>query len=196
MKPEFLETIRIKDAQIYNLEYHQERYAKVLYSYNKKPYARLADYIKAPSQGLYRCRLLYNTDRIVDVSYSPYVKRDTTTLKLLQSSIKYDKKFADRAELESLFSKRGLCDDVLIVQNGYITDTTIANIALLKNGVWYTPKKVLLEGTTRQRLLREGRIVEKEITLKELYKYEAVALMNAMIDFDIIRNKTIEDIIC
>ena len=36
----------------------------------------------------------------------------------------------------------------------------------------------------------------KDINVKDIYKYEKVALLNAMIDFDIIAVENIKDVIC
>jgi 4-amino-4-deoxychorismate lyase len=77
-----------------------------------------------------------------------------------------------------------------------VTDTSIANVAFYKDGLWFTPKKPLLEGTTRARLLNAGKIIEKDIGVKELKNYSKVALMNAMIDFDIITKYNLKDMTC
>jgi 4-amino-4-deoxychorismate lyase len=52
--------------------------------------------------------------------------------------------------------------------------------------MWLTPKTPLLNGTTRQRLLDDGKIVEAEIKVHELRRFTKVALLNAMIGFDIL----------
>jgi 4-amino-4-deoxychorismate lyase len=133
----------------------------------------------------------------MSLSYHKYYKRKVEKVKLIEApDILYDKKYADRSGLEYLFEQKQHCDDVLIVQAGLVTDTTIANVAFLQEGKWYTPKKPLLQGTTRERLLRESRLFERDIAYDTLKNYEAMALMNAMIEFDIIKDKKIEDIIC
>ena len=86
------------------------------------------------------------------------------------------------------FDKRESCDDILIVKNGYITDTSIANIALYDGNSWITPKVPLLKGTTRQRYLDNAKILESDIKVQDLKKFSKIALLNAMIDFDIITN--------
>ncbi|MDQ1268165.1 MAG: 4-amino-4-deoxychorismate lyase, partial [Campylobacterota bacterium] len=88
-----------------------------------------------------------------------------------------------------LYAQRGECDDVLIVKNSLISDTTIANIAFFDSRRWVTPRAPLLKGTTRERLLRDGKIFEADIAINDLEKFSHVALMNAMIDFDIITQK-------
>jgi 4-amino-4-deoxychorismate lyase len=112
------------------------------------------------------------------------------------NEIEYCKKSTSREELDDMFKKRKDCDDVLIIKNSLITDTTIANVAFCKNGLWYTPKKPLLEGTTRARLLDEKKIIQKDIRVQDLNEYSHIALMNAMIDFDIITKYNLKDIIC
>ena len=55
-----------------------------------------------------------------------------------------------------------------------------------KNGIWFTPRNPLLKGTTRARLLSVGKIVESDIRVQELRSFSQVALLNAMVDFDIL----------
>ena len=197
MKIEFLETIKILDGKIYHLEYHQQRYESVLRSYGVKESKELRDYIDAPKRGLYRCRIVYSCDAIVEVSYHPYKKRNIEHLKLIEhNSLEYSKKYVNREPLERLYAQREECDDILIVQNGYIKDTTIANVAFFDGRDWLTPSEPLLYGTTRERLLQEGFLKTEDIRVDSLKRFHKIALMNAMIDFDIIADKKIEELIC
>ena len=76
--------------------------------------------------------------------------------------------------MNSLFQIRQDKDDILIVKNGLLTDTSIANIALYDGNDWYTPLHPLLKGTKRAELLDKGVLKEKEI------KYHtATHLLNA-----------------
>lgn len=196
MQSSFLETIKALDGQIYHLSYHQNRYEEVLKSLGLDSFVNLEDYLNPPKKGLYRCRVLY-TSESVSVTYHPYEKRPIKTLKLLQADgIEYSKKYANRAAIDKLFKQKGQFDDILIVKNLRITDISIANIALYKEGKWYTPKYPLLNGVTRQRLLDEKKIIEKDILKDEIYDYTKVAIFNAMIDFDIIQHENIREIIC
>ena len=86
-------------------------------------------------------------------------------------------------ELEALRALRGNQDDVLIVRNNLLTDTSIANVALEKEGVWYTPRTPLLKGTKRALLLEQGVLTECDIPSDEISSYSHIALFNAMIDF-------------
>ncbi|WP_373073291.1 aminotransferase class IV family protein [Sulfurimonas sp.] len=198
MKSEFLETIKILDGTPYHLEYHQKRYESVLKHFGINEHKTLSDYINAPKDGLYRCRLVYTPQNLekIDIEFIKYNKRNINTLKLVyDDQIDYSLKSTDRTELNQLFEKRQNADDVLIVKNGLLTDTTIANIALF-DGVWKTPKKPLLKGTTRERLLDSSKIFEADIKSEDLKDFSKVALLNAMIDFDIIADKNIKDVFC
>jgi len=189
----YLETIRVFDGVAQHLEYHQERVDNTL---ETKNIHILSELIKAPSLDLYRCRIVYDRESI-SIEYLPYVKRDIRTLKLLRSdSLSYDKKYENREELLELFARKEQCDDILIVKNNCITDTSIANIALFNGVRWYTPKTPLLKGTTRARLLAEGKITEVDIPVERLKSFKKIALMNAMINFDIIAEENIGAILC
>lgn len=185
IKKEFLETIKILDGQPFNITYHELR----------SGINNIASYINPPSLGLYKCRLVYSKDKI-DVTYHRYKKKKINSLKLIyDNDIVYSKKSTDREDIDKLFALRDFCDDILIVKNDLLTDTSIANIALFKNGIWYTPKLPLLKGTTRMRLIDNGFLKEIDIKVSEIKSYSKMALLNAMINFDIIADKNIEEII-
>lgn len=195
----FIETIKAVDGEVFHISYHQDRYESVLKKFGIKEVKNLNLYLKPPKNGLYRCRLTYDlskTPHEIEVSYHEYNKRDISSLKLVYDDyIEYSMKYANRDELDRLFALRAECDDILIVKNSFITDTTIANIAFYDSNRWITPALPLLNGTTRQRLLDEGKIIEKDIHVEELKNFSKVALMNAMIDFDIITKST-KDFFC
>ena len=77
-------------------------------------------------------------------------------------------------------------DDIIIEKKGFITDTSIANLAFYDGEQWFTPKNPLLEGTMRAKLLDEGFLQTREIKRSEISHYTKVALMNAMIGFKIL----------
>lgn len=52
-------------------------------------------------------------------------------------TIDYTYKSAGREPLNCLFALRGACDDILIVKQGLLTNTSIANIALSDGTHWY-----------------------------------------------------------
>lgn len=196
MSRKYLETIRAVDGKLLNLEYHQHRLESVLDSLKNAQYHTLKKHLNPPKNGIYRCRVVYD-DKNIDVTYIAYEKREVKSLKIVYNDeIEYSKKYLDRDLLNTLFALRGNCDDVLIVKSGLITDTSIANIAFFDGVEWITPKRPLLKGTTRQRYLENRKITQKDIFVDDIKEFTQVALMNAMIDFDIIQTQNIEEIIC
>jgi 4-amino-4-deoxychorismate lyase len=195
VKTNFLETIKAIGGEVQHLSYHQKRYEGVLNSLGIKKVHNLKELLNPPKKGLYRCRVVYSIED-VEVEYIPYVKRQVQKLKLVESNtIEYSKKYADRKELDALFLQKGDGDEIIIIKNGLVSDTSIANIAFFDGMLWLTPKKPLLQGTTRARLLENGKIFEKEIRAEDIFNFEKIALMNAMIDFDIIAEENIRNII-
>ena len=192
MNKKLLETIKAQNGVLFHLPFHQLRLESAI----GENQIELSEILNPPKSGLYRCRVVYDA-KDYEVSYHPYFKRSVTKLKLIEdNSIEYARKYADRSALDVLFSQKEDADDVLIVKNGLVSDTTIANVAFFYKNSWITPKQPLLNGTTRMRLRLAGELKEEEIYATDIKKFESIALMNAMIDFDIIRNKKIEEIIC
>lgn len=182
------ETIKIVDSKILNLPFHQARVDKAFNNLpgNKKP-LDLEQVIKIPREfnsGLVKCKVIYDSSNY-RVEFSPYTPRAVKSLKLVFSNnINYDYKYSEREDINSLFSLRGNADDILIVKNGMITDTSIANIVFTDGSSWFTPDAPLLKGTCRERLLQAGTIRERTITTSNLDEYSHLTLVNAMIEFN------------
>lgn len=182
----FIETICINDGVIENLSAHNERMnntIRVHYGSSVMPVS-LEDFITAEGcKGRIRCRVEY-TSAVEKVEYFPYSIREVKSLQLVNDdTAEYSFKYADRSVLDRNFALRGNADDVVIVRSGMLTDTSIANIALYKEGKWFTPKYPLLKGTRRAGLLAEGIIEEDIVMADSLHKYERIRLFNAMISF-------------
>lgn len=185
----YFETIKCEDFEVFNLDYHQKRVANTI-GLN----INLQEYINPISEELLRCKLIYDENGVVDVLYFPYKKREIKSFKIIfDNEIEYSKKYLNRAKLDELYEKRDDCDEVIIIKNEIVTDTTIANIAIFYENSWITSKNCLLGGTTRARLLEEKKMFEKDITLDMLKNASKVALMNAMIGFDEIKDFKIKE---
>ncbi len=184
----FLETLRAFEGQIEHLPYHQARLERTLACIGATPVHDLSSLLNPPPHGLWRCRVLYDGDS-AKVTYHPYTPQPPRTLRLVTDEIiDYSFKYADRAALEMLDAQRGDCDSVLIVQNGYITDTPIANAAFLREGHWYTPDTPLLRGTTRERLIDEAFLHVSPIAVDDLGSFEGFALLNVMLGFHVLQD--------
>lgn len=168
------------------LSYHQQRVNNAFTAHykNKQP-LQLSEVLpkEITGSGIHKVRVLYN-DRDHQVESITYIRRPVSSLQIAHADIDYDYKYADRRELDKLLQERKHADDVLIVRNGLITDTSYANVALLKKNIWYTPQKPLLQGVRRAKLLDEGRIATSNIHIEELPQYERLSLFNAMIDLE------------
>lgn len=181
----FIESIRIEDGTICNIDYHTDRCNRTRMAFWKDAaFINLLDFINPPSlSGVQKCRIVYGKE-IEEVTYSSYQMREVTSLRLIASdTIDYTYKGLAREELNNLYAQRGAADDILIVRKGRLTDTSIANIALYDGSTWFTPLHPLLKGTKRGELLDKQMIVEKEILWNQLRKYSHIMLFNAMIDW-------------
>lgn len=191
--PLLLETIKIEEGKIHNLLYHQRRCNESrLKLFNLTKPLMLEHIIQPPPTGLYRCRIVYN-QTIQSIEYIPYKAKEIHRLKVVPSFMNYAYKFKNRDTLNALLMLHPNVDDIIIEKNGYLTDTTIANIAFYDGVRWFTPDIPLLKGTIRAKLLDEGFLHTKPIKKEDLSQYTHVALMNAMIGFKILKQITISD---
>lgn len=180
----FFETIKCEDFEVFNLSFHEKRIARTI-GLN----LNLQDYIYPSSNKLLRCKLIYDESGVLSVEFFPYKKREIKTFKILdEDSISYSKKYLNRESLDKLFDKKEDADEIIIIKDNIVTDTSIANIAIFDGTNWLTSKKPLLLGTTRDRLIQEGLIIEKDIDINMLKNSKKIALMNAMIDFDVLED--------
>lgn len=181
----FIETIRVEDGTVRCLEDHERRMnATRRHFWPEEPPLRLADYVSPePLPGRRRCRVLYGR-QVVRVEYFAYQPRLVRSLKCVDASdVDYAYKYAGREALDAAFAQRDGADEVLLVRDGLLTDTSIANVALWDGREWHTPERPLLEGTHRARLLRAGILKPCPIPLDGLARYQHIVLFNAMLDF-------------
>ena len=183
-----LETIKCLNGKLCNLEYHQTRFdltRKINFSLFEK--VDLNTMVKIPEEfkfGLSRCRIIYS-EKIEKIEFLPHQIKKINTLKLVEDdTIDYQFKYYDRTKLNTLFEKREYCDDILIVKNSCITDSSAANPIFFDNGKWWTPDSPLLPGTQRAKLISERQIFVCKITPDDLSKFTKVGLINALQDMN------------
>jgi 4-amino-4-deoxychorismate lyase len=180
-----IETIRLVNGEFNNLEYHVQRMRRAwreLYDIDEPWDVReVLAKSNRPTSGLYKCRLIYDT-KVTEIAFEQYHVRNVNSLKMIiDNSIQYPHKFKDRKELDRSFKKREQCDDVLIIKNGQVTDTTYANILFKRGGEWFTPSSCLLQGTVRQRLIDNGKAHVEEIVVSQISRFEKFKLINSML---------------
>lgn len=184
------ETIRIESGQIRHLEYHQERINRSVPGICLNLKETFGEYFRTqplPPTGVHKLRITYSpSGRVEKICVSGYSRRIIKTLRLIQSdTLSYPIKSEDRSGIEALYAQRGECDDILIIQNGLVTDTSFANIIFLQDRAWITPDTPLLPGTCRARLLSSGKIREQKITPQDLKNYSRFQLINALMEPDL-----------
>jgi 4-amino-4-deoxychorismate lyase len=185
-EPQLIETIRIQNGRVCNIHYHNLRCnasRNVLFGSTDSIDLRSAIDTSDLSGTEIKCRITY--DEIVrKIEFETYSFRPIQTLKIIEvDDYDYSFKYADRNQLQAFYEQRGDKDDILMTRNGFLTDTYYANVALLQEGKWYSPKFPLLKGIRRAQLLQKERIIETEIHKDQIKEYEAITLFNAMIPF-------------
>jgi len=184
----FLETIKVHEGRIRNLPYHQKRLEKTIRThYPKVKTPELKTHLQSvPTAGIHKCRVLY-TDHIQTITFEHYLPKQIRTFTIIESDLDYAYKYADRSALEAL--KEGVSTDEIIIQKeGLLTDTSYSNLAFYDGSTWLTPRSPLLAGTMRSKLLEAGKLHEADITPDDLDRFCDIALMNAMIEFKVLKN--------
>lgn len=185
---QFFETIKVIDDSIQNLAYHQQRMDKTLrMNYSEHSLPSLKNLISIPHdlrEGTIKCRIDYN-NHDCSVFFERYTPKKVDSLKVVfDDDISYDFKYIDRHNLHRLLDKRMNCDEILIIRNGLITDTSYSNIIFFNGKECHTPASPLLKGTCRSRLLKEGKLTEKDLTVNDLSNYVYFKLINSMLNDD------------
>lgn len=183
------ETIKSDEGVLQHIGYHQARFDKTRKEcYESVDKISLSSLLMPPKNLTCRVRVEY-THEILHVEYILYLPRQINSFCIVESDLNYSYKWSNREEINALLAPG--YDDIIITKNGLLCDTSIANVALLIDGVWMTPKEPLLKGVTRQRLIDSGFLHVGDLTSESLQKMEKFAIMNALIGFKIIENVSI-----
>lgn len=180
------ETLSIIDGVVQNIEYHQARFENTMRTFfNKTPDIQLAALIKVPEEyrvGKIRCRIDYNHEAF-EVKYFPYTPKEIHTFQCVYvEGLDYRFKYSDRQCLEKLKTENA--DEVIIINNGFVSDCTIGNLLFLKQNQWYSPTHFLLKGTQLSYLLAQNQVCLTEISVADLSSFEKVMMINALNPFD------------
>lgn len=181
----FVETIKVCDGMFYNLPLHLERMNRTSNNFFATSIPLLDNSLSIPpvyKKGLVKCRLIYS-DVLHKVEFSHYQFRKISNISIVEDNeINYEYKALNRERFDRL--KTNNTDEILIVKNGYITDTSFSNVVFEKKNGLYIPDTYLLNGTKRRDLLQQGIIREAQITINDLKDYDRMYLINAMIDIE------------
>lgn len=179
------ETIRVENGRAQNLRLHEQRMNESRRElFGSVDYILLGDLLPTAANGVYRCRVEYDR-QIQNITTLPYEKKALRSLRPIEFKGDYGHKFTDRVLLQQAFELRGTADDVLLIKDGLITDTTIANVAFWDSQTWVTPAKPLLKGTMRARLIELGVLTQRDIPVKLLGDFKKMAVMNSLRGFEV-----------
>lgn len=190
----FIESLKVVNGEFVHAEAHLQRIRNTQLEVFGKSSAFWLNEEWVPEekrQGVVKCRIIY--DRIIQqIDFEVYHPRFIRSLKLVEGKeIDYHLKYADRSSLNELLQLKGKCDEILILQNGQVTDTSYSNVVFYDGTDYITPKTYLLNGTKRQYLLKQGRIKERSVGIRDILHYPFLYLINAMLDLeDSVRVKT------
>jgi len=187
-EPFFIEVVKVEDGMFVDPQPHIDRIIRTTMRFFAEPLTvqLIKDMIPINLRtGVVKCRIVYSKE-VASIDFEEYEMRNIRSLSIIEdNTIDYGFKYLNREAINKLFSQRGDCDDILIVKNSLITDTSYSNV-VFKNfrNELCTPASTLLSGTKRQKLLNAGIIHEKEIRVNDIQSYEGVYLINAMIDIE------------
>lgn len=184
---QFIESIKVEDQELFLLEFHQKRVNDTFAHFGKEGSIDLEKIFKNlnhDEDGLYKLRFTYDLNKKFRTMMIPYAIPEIQDFQLVENNIyDYSFKFEDRKELEKMKMK-SKAEEIVIVKNNHITDTSFSNILFQKGKEWFTPSTYLLNGVQRQHLLKKKKIKEAEITLQNIKEFSHFQLINALNDFD------------
>ena len=179
------ETIRIENGILMYPDEHEKRMIRTRAAlFGACDHFCLRRIINIPvefSSGIVRCRVDY-AKTIDSVSFKQYFIKPLKRFQVVvNDEIEYPFKFSDRSALESLKGENNGTDEIILVKNGLVTDTSFSNLVFYDGTKWITPSTPLLRGTCRERLIRERKISERKIALTDLDRFQGFKIINAMI---------------
>jgi len=180
---QLLESIKCNGGKLQNLPYHQARVNQSFHELFPTDTPPNLSQIRVPQnlQGIYKCRFLYGRSHS-RYHFVQYKIRTIHTLQCVVSNvITYQYKYLDRTEINKLSSPIN-DQEIVIIRDGLITDSSYANLAFFDGVAWYTPSSYLLKGTKRQLLLDQEKLTETEIRVQDIHRYQQVSLINALLD--------------
>lgn len=184
---QFIESIKVEDREIFLLELHQKRLDQTFAHFGKEgsiDLSKIYKNLENDGDGLFKLRIVYDLERKVRTQLIPYALPEIHSFQLVENnSYDYSFKFEDRKELERMKMK-AKAEEIIIVKNNHITDTSYSNLLFKKGKDWFTPATYLLNGVQRQNLLKQKKVKETEITLQNIKDFSHFQLINALNDFN------------
>lgn len=183
----FLESIRIKNGVVYNLPYHLKRMNDTCRERFGEDAPTLSlDIPEDMKQGVVKCRVLYS-NKIESIEFIPYTLPSISTFSFVDISelnIDYHLKYACRDEINALKEGLNKSQDIIMVRDGYVTDSSFANLVFTDGKRYVTPKQTLLPGTMRASLIDVKFLEVKPIRAVDVSRlFTHFTIINAMLPF-------------
>ncbi|MDO8770192.1 MAG: aminodeoxychorismate synthase component I [Burkholderiaceae bacterium] len=192
---DLLETLALQDGALRDAPDHLARLARAAEHFGypwaaAQVEARLRQLTDAHRQGLWRVRLRVDAHGQVQAEACA-MEVTPTPVQLALASTAFEEagsefvrfKTTRRAHYEA-FAPRvpGVFDTLLWNRHGELTECTRGNVAVQLDGRWVTPplRCGLLDGVGRARCLREGRLVEAVVRVKDLPRATGLAFVNSL----------------
>jgi 4-amino-4-deoxychorismate lyase len=182
------ETIAVEHSEPLLLQYHQQRmddsFLRLFYQENPFQLSQLFRSQNISSKGLLKWKVEYDSQNIISsvVGYSPRMIQRVKFVEI-NPDFDYSMKFSNRDYFDMLKNENPGYDELILLKNGQLTDSTFSNIVLeaISDGKLYTPSAPLLKGTQRQYLLDTGSITPIPISIRQLTRFNKIYLINAML---------------
>ena len=184
-----------KDKGYFLLDLHLKRLEKSAKSFSysckeKEIKKKLKEIVKNENRNL-KVRLILDSEGSINIKKEP-IKKIKTSVKIRMSSKRVNSKdkflyhkttkraFYDQERKKGL--AKGYFETIFLNEKGQLTEGTISNIFVLKNKKLYTPplKSGLPPGVLREHLIREGKVKEKMLYLKDLKGADKVYVGNSV----------------
>lgn len=185
----FIESIRLENGSIKLLDYHQDRVNKTgVHYFEKNNTINLKKELEKetlPAIGVYKIRILYS-QKIHSLEILQYEQLSFSKFEIIQipTDFNYPFKYSDRTLFEDLTKSISRNTIALFSKNKLLTDALFANLVFKKNGRLFTPDTPLLNGIQRQFLIKTKQIQEAKISEENIYSFEKLGLINAMIPIE------------
>jgi len=127
-------------------------------------------------------------NRGMKLTVSKVMKNSTSRLCYIKSTC-YIENIIEKENAKKI----GYDDVIFLNENGYVTETSCANIFIVKNEEIFTPKIKcgLLEGIIRSKIVRNFDVKERNITMQDLKESEEIIITNSLMG--IMHIKEIDD---
>jgi 4-amino-4-deoxychorismate lyase len=182
---QFIESIAYKNGKLHNIDLHNKRLNQTRQKFfNSNKLLAIENEIDLPKEWekdtLYKCRMGYSEwiDSVDFIKYEPKIIKSIELI--FDQNIAYKYKYENR-NLFNHYLQKSNEDEIIIIKNNLVTDSSYSNLIFFDGKQWVTPKTFLLNGTQRQYLIKKNLILEKEIRWENIKNYSHFKLINALL---------------